>query len=391
MGYIVTVPTGGMGMNEGTFLRWAVDVGDTVTEGDTIAEAEFEKSTIEITAKEDGVLRRAYVQRGDTIEARSSLGVVASKDESIDSVEAAAAGNSEPSQRDPTNSAVSDGAPPSRASPKARRRAAKHGIELAEVDGTGPEGAVTDSDVKRALELESTNGVDEPQIEEATELSEMRRTIADRLGQSKREAVQVTVHRSIPMDDAITVQEAVADDIEADISVIDVVIVALSAALSKHSSLNATFVDGVHRTHSHQNIGVAIDVDGGLRTPVIPRVEHRSIDEIADIRQEVTRLVRHREYRQQDWARGTFTVTNLGPFEVDSFTPIINPPQVAILGVNRIRERAVTASSGIEMVPHATFDLTFDHRVIDGADAARFLSALASSLSDQDTLTRDFD
>lgn len=213
-------------------------------------------------------------------------------------------------------------------------------------------------------------------------LSGMRKTIANRLQESYQEAVHVTVSREV---DAETLAEAAAN--ADDISVIDLILCALSDTLSEHPAFNATFEDGVHRQYDEQNVGIAVDIDDGLVTPVLANLESKTLPEIATERRELTERMQAGTYSMRDLRGGTFTVTNLGVLGVDSFTPIINPPEVAILGVGRLRERARPADDGdgVTFRRHIGFDLTFDHRVVDGADAARFLETLADHVENPDS------
>ena len=252
-------------------------------------------------------------------------------------------------------------------------------------------------------------------------LSPMRRTIAARLQESYREAVHVTVSREVSAAAALAASDVELDGDGGDPvspSVTDVLLCALSDSLADHPSFNATFEDGTHRIYEEHNIGVAVDIDQGLVTPVLEDVGSKSLAEITRERRRLTDRVRAGEYSMSTFEGGTFTVSNLGPLGSDSFTPVINPPEVAILGVNRIREAVVPAtaaegrdasgaggdghgagddgdSAGGDGVPadgdgrfttdeRMTLDLSFDHRVVDGADAARFLGTLADHLDDAD-------
>lgn len=278
------------------------------------------------------------------------------------------------------------------ATPKARRRARSLGVDLGSVNGSGPNGAVTASDLP-AVEgdtVDATPGSSVTKLGEPAvlspiverELGGMRQTIATRLGQSYREAVHVTVHRRIDMEEALAATKVVDEYLDADASVTDVVLVALSATLEQHPEFNARFEDGVHRIYDQQNVGVAVDIENGLITPVLSGVGARSLEEIARGRREITDRALSGDYSAADLSGGTFTVSNLGVLGVDSFTPIINPPEVAILGVDSITERPVRGDDGVEFRRFGGFDLSFDHRIVDGADAARFLNTLATSLAD---------
>lgn len=226
-------------------------------------------------------------------------------------------------------------------------------------------------------------------VREERSLSRMRRTIANRLQDSYRNAVHVTASRDIDAEALLRATEIADTRLDVDVSVVDVVLCAVSATLEEHPSFNATFEDETHRLYEEHNVGVAVDIEAGLVAPVLRDIGSKSLDEIAAERRRVTETVRSGEHSMTDLRGGTFTVTNLGALGVDSFTPIINPPEIAILGVNRIRERAQRGDDGIELRNRMNVDLSFDHRIVDGADAARFLETLAERMTSAERFVPD--
>ncbi|SEO44282.1 pyruvate dehydrogenase E2 component (dihydrolipoamide acetyltransferase) [Halogranum amylolyticum] len=449
MGYIVKMPKLGMEMKSGTITKWVVDEGESVEKGDTLAEIESEKTAAEIEAREDGVLRRRYLDEGDATEPGGVLGIVAAADEEIAALEAEVgeSGAVETEAEEPAQASTqaassersssvtrrsdSGSSGDVKASPRARQRADDLDVDLVTVEGTGPQGSITEQDVvaaaegvgdsvstsdvrasprakKRAedlgVDLTSVEGtgpqgsVTEEDVETAAEsgeasgaagrtterpLSGMRRTIADRLGQSYREAVHVTEHRTADAEAVLAAADAASETFSADVSVTDVLLRALSAALTDHPEFNATFEDDVHRLHEDHNLCVAVDVEAGLIAPVVRNVGPDHVVDIAEKRAEVTERALSGDYTMDDLSGGTFTVTNLGVLGVESFDPVINPPQVAILGVNAISERPTRGDDGSVVFRRALpLDLSFDHRIVDGADAARFLDTLVDNLED---------
>lgn len=441
MSYVVRMPKLGVEMETGIVIAWHVDQDEAVSADDAIAEIESEKSVAEVEAREDGVLRRVYLDVDDEGPPGTPMGIVAGADEDISELEATveselgddattegngagdaddeagtvedAAGGGEPADDAATASAsegggdangvaVDDGTTGAaaagaaaaagggqsggeavaattpdgivKATPKAKHRAAELGVELATVQGTGVQDSVTASDVERA----ASAGTGERTVRETREFTAMRRTIADRLGQSYREAVHVTVDREVDVERVFAAADA------ADVSITDVILQGVSETLAEHPEFNGTFdADAeTHTLYEEHNVGLAVDVDGGLVTPVLSDVESKTLAEISAARGAMTERVLEDEFTAEDLSGGTFTVSNLGVFGSDSFTPIINPPEIAILGVNRVTERAVQTDRGIEFSRHVTFSLTFDHRVVDGADAARFLTTLDERLQD---------
>ncbi|MFB6102368.1 MAG: dihydrolipoamide acetyltransferase family protein [Haloplanus sp.] len=412
MAYIVRMPKLGLEMSQGTLLDWHVDEGDDVADGDVIATIESEKTQADVEAREAGVLRRRYLPEGETCEPGDPIGIVAEPEVDIADLEAAvegeggeaastepgAATNAEPEQatREATAKASEaggsgDGAV--KASPPARKRAQELGVDLATVEGTGPGGAVTPDDVERAASggaegerepeaptAESGSGAG-PTLREERSLSRTRRTIAERLGESYRNAVHVTERRTVDAEELVTAAEAADDALDADVAVTDVLLLALSETLDEHPTFNAHYEDDSHRLYEEHNVCVAVDTEQGLIAPVIRDVSAKSLGRVASERHEVTHRVLSDEHTMDDLTGGTFTVTNLGPFGVESFSPIINPPQVAILGINAIAKQAVPgADDAVEVRRQLPLNLSFDHRVVDGADAARFLGTLADHL-----------
>jgi len=211
--------------------------------------------------------------------------------------------------------------------------------------------------------------------------SPMRRTIAERLAESYREAVHVTASREVDAETLATTADRAGEDV----AITDVVIRALSEALDAHPSFNATFEDDTHRLYEEHNVGVAVAIEDGLVAPVLADVGSKSLAQVARERRHLTETVQAGDHSMADLRGGTITLSNLGPLGVDSFTPIINPPEVAILGVSRLRERArPDGEGGVTFRREVTFDLSFDHRVVDGADAARFLGTLAERVEAAD-------
>jgi len=432
------------GMQQGVLLAWLVDEGEAVSAGEPVAEIESEKTTTEIEARDDGVLRRIFVEAGETVAPGTPLGVIAKPDESIEEIiasvetddgepsESTARGadrkdtdvrsetpsggdNDTPESSDAATADPSSGGQSRKVSPGARRLADDLDVDLSTIDGTGPGGAIVTEDVEQAAEdhgditvdarrRAKNLGVDPASItgtgpesvvtvsdveaavdgvRKRRELTGMRRTIGERLGRSHREAPHVTVHRDVRVD-ALLEATAVADrHVDPDVTITDLLLIAISATLTDHPTFNGHFEDDVHTIFETQDVGVAVDIDDGLVTPVIDALETLTVAELAAKRDALTTLVLDGEYTSDDITGGTFTVTNLGVFGVDSFTPIINPPEVAILGVDRITEAPVKTDNGaVTFEPHIGFDFSFDHRVVDGADAARFLETLAGHVRD---------
>jgi len=223
--------------------------------------------------------------------------------------------------------------------------------------------------------MNDNDGAAQRSVREERSLSPMRKTIAKRLQQSYQDAIHVTVSRNVVAEPVL----AAADNVDVP-TVTDILLCGLSETLTAHPEFNATFEDGTHRIYEEHNIGVAVDIGDGLVTPVIEDIGAKSLYEVAQRRQDLTSRVMDGNYTMSTFQGGTFTVSNLGVLGVDSFTPVINPPEIAILGIGRTTERAVPGEDGVTFRTEMTLDLSFDHRIVDGADAARFLETLSGNL-----------
>lgn len=218
-------------------------------------------------------------------------------------------------------------------------------------------------------------------VHEEQSLTPMRKTIANRLQKSYREAVHVTVNRTVDAEELLAAADAASETDEGvDPKVTDVLLCALSDALAAHPAFNATFEDGTHHIYEEQNVGVAIAIEDGLVTPVMADIGSMSLSGIANERRRLTQKVQKGNYTMSTFQGGTFTMSNLGTLGVDSFDPVINPPEIALLGLGRVTEPAIAVGEDITFRRQMTTSLSFDHRVVDGADAARFLGTLAENL-----------
>jgi pyruvate/2-oxoglutarate dehydrogenase complex dihydrolipoamide acyltransferase (E2) component len=291
------------------------------------------------------------------------------------------------------SAATTDDGP--KVTPRAKPLVEEHDVDPRAIEGSGYDGAVTADDVEAAVEAatggppdvttgDASVGDDGPPsltVADVHELGSIRRTIARRLGESDREAVHVTIHRSADIETLERVVDDLDTSTDVDTSLVDLLIAALSDALEAHPAFNARFEDDVHRSYEEHNVALAVDADAGLVTPTLHDVRDLSIEGIATQRRRITERALDGEYTSDDLANGTFTVTNLGPMGVEWFDPVIDPPQVAILGVGAVTERPTTAEDGtLELRDELSLSLSFDHRLVDGADAARFLETIVELL-----------
>jgi pyruvate dehydrogenase E2 component (dihydrolipoamide acetyltransferase) len=220
-------------------------------------------------------------------------------------------------------------------------------------------------------------------IKNEHQLSPTRRTIASRLYKSYNDAIHVTLNRNARVPNVDWALERLADNTETAPSIVDVILKSVSTALNTYPGFNATYDDEkqTHRVYKEHNIGTAVDTDNGLVVPVLNDIRNDSIADIHGNRQKIMQRVQSGSFNMSDLENGTFTISNLGPLGIDSFNPIINPPQIAILGIGRMREQGGGSGQSEDESNMITLSLSFDHRVVDGADGARFLREIINSIN----------
>ncbi|GAB6101106.1 hypothetical protein JCM16138_03290 [Thermococcus atlanticus] len=249
--------------------------------------------------------------------------------------------------------------------------AEQYDVDLSEVKGSGPGGEVTLGDLEAYIREHFY-----PRVREERRVFGIRRVIAERLSRSYREAVHVTLNMEVGMDNLMRMRERLAERLGVKPSFTVLMLKCIAKAIRDFIEVNAAMEEGRIVIYEDVNINVAVDSPVGLITPVIRNVDKKSLHELLEDYMDIVDRAKKGRLKEKDFVGGTFTVTNLGMFGVDSFTPIINPPQVAILGVNRIVEKPVVRDGRIEVAHVMTLSLTFDHRAIDGAPAAKFLQRL---------------
>ncbi len=367
----VIMPKMGDAMTEGRVLRWLKQPGDAVARGEPIAEIETDKVNIEIEAEWDGTLAKIVVSEGETAEVGATIALIARPGEAPREEAVEIAPPAKP-EEGPEEGAV-------RASPLARRLARERGLSLRAIEGTGPGGRITRSDVEAAGEdtarqpetaVRAPRGkaVDQP-------LSRMRQTIARRMTESKQQAPHFYLTVSIVMDAALELRDRLNADLadEERVSVNDLVVRASALALAAHPQINASLEGSSVRLHGDVNISVAVALPEGLIVPTLYGCDRKPLLQIARESRALVERARGGRLKPEDLTGGTFTVSNLGMYDVETFIAILNPPQAAILAVGAAAQRAVVR--GGEIVAGAVMQATLsaDHRVTDGAQAAAFL------------------
>lgn len=366
------MPKMGYDMTEGKILRWRKQEGDEVKRGEVIAEIETGKVDIEVEAFSSGVLRKILAKEGEVIPVGQVIALIAAPGEAVPEVKAPAA--VEAAERIP-------------ASPLARRLAEEHGVDLRLVKGTGPGGRITKEDIEAYLKArEAVPTIPKPEVvappvEVAPEveyeekpLSRMRQTIARRMAESKRTVPHFELTIDIDMAEALKLRKALNEVLEgAKITVTDLIVKAAALALKKHPELNASYAGEKVRLYKRISIGIAVALEEGLVTPVVTDCDIKPLQEIAKEAHEKAERARAGKLKPEDVVQGTFTVSNLGMFDVEQFTAIINPPEAAILAVGSLEKRPIVKEGEIVVSDRMKVTLGIDHRVVDGAQAARFL------------------
>jgi pyruvate dehydrogenase E2 component (dihydrolipoamide acetyltransferase) len=379
----IKLPRLGQGMESGTIVKWLKSEGEAVEKGEPLYELDTDKVTQEVEADASGVLLKIAVPEGE-VEVGRTIAVIGEQGEEVTVSENGAQAPEPPAPaktdtvrgQTPAMSRTDDGGR-IKASPLARRIARERGVELAAIQGTGPDGRIVAEDVERA-------GAAAPAIAqgqslgevEIRQLSNVRKTIARRLTLAWEAPVfQLVVSADMTQTLALVerLRELHPDERP---TVTDVLTRVTAAALMRHRDVNAHFIDGELHIHPSANVGIAVAAPQGLVVPVIRSAERLSVAEIARVRADVVQRSRDSKLRQDDLEGGTFTISNLGMFGIEQFVAVLNPPQVAILAVGASQERIVVKDGGFVAVPTLTMTLTCDHRAIDGAVGADFLRTL---------------
>jgi pyruvate dehydrogenase E2 component (dihydrolipoamide acetyltransferase) len=400
MAEIVTMPRLSDTMTEGVVAKWHKKVGDKVTLGDILAEIETDKATMEFEAFQEGYLLYVGVEEGKTAPVDSVLAILGNQGEEFQSLLAGGAPapkvTAEPAAAAPaavnaasmaasTPAVVSEGR--TKASPLARKLAEDKGVKLEGIQGTGEGGRIVKRDIESlASGSKSASAAPraavQPGQESYTEetVSQMRKTIARRLAESKFSAPHFYLTMEIDMDQAVAARKAILDTTGQKVSFNDMVIKACAVALKQHPKVNSSWLGDTIRYNHHVNIGVAVAVDEGLLVPVVRFADQKGLVQISSEVREYADKAKNKKLQPADWEGNTFTISNLGMFGIEEFTAIINPPDSCILAVGGIKE--VPVVKGGQVVPGHVMKVTLscDHRVVDGATGASFLKALKANL-----------
>jgi pyruvate dehydrogenase E2 component (dihydrolipoamide acetyltransferase) len=378
------MPKFGLTMHEGTIQRFFKAVGESVSAGDPLYEVETEKVLYEVESPATGVLAVALFEEGATVECGVAVAVIAEANDDPASLRAkyvsapAASSNGEvKAATAPTPDAIEAKTASGERrpiSPVARKLAAELGVNIDRVTGSGPGGRITREDVERAAKSPPPPVTAATPSQTTIPLRGMRKTIAERMHQSLRDTAQLTITSEADVTPATELRERLKR--EFDFTYTDLLIQAAGRALLKHPRMNAR-LEGSHLvTSSEANIGLAVSLDEGLMVPVIHAVTSKSLREIAALTKLAGEKARAGKLKLEDITGGAFTITNLGTYGIDAFTPILHSGETGILGIGRIVEKPAIYRGEITRRSMMMLSLTFDHRVIDGAPAALFLQTV---------------
>jgi pyruvate dehydrogenase E2 component (dihydrolipoamide acetyltransferase) len=404
-------------MEEGRLVEWKKQPGDAVAVGDVLAEVETDKAVMELVARAAGSLLQHAVAPGSTVPVGNPVAWIGQPGEAVTAASPAAA--PAPSDAQATPPVATAGAPPStppaapapapvhdggrvKASPLARRMAAERGLDLGAMTGTGPEGRIVLRDVEgakaggRAPARPTTPapGTARPAAAPArpiaatpgesfadVPLSQMRKTIAKRLAQSIGPVPTFYLTAEADMERAAEARESLNALGEGKVSFNDIILKATAVALRQHPACNAWWQDDRIRYWSDVHLSMAVAIEDGLITPVIRHADRKSLREIGAEARDLAERARARKLAPEEYTGGTFSVSNLGMFDIDEFTAIINPPEAGILAVGRITEKVVAHEGQPAVRRQLRLTMSCDHRVIDGATGAAFLRTLVRMLA----------
>ncbi len=393
----VLLPQWGMGMNDGQVTRWLRQEGDEVKKGDALVEIESSKVNSEVEATADGTLGRVLVQEGTIVPVGTRLAVILLPGE--DAAVLPPVGQTDPAAQaapvaPPDTSVASPGTPQAApggqrrvVTPRARRLAREMGVDPESIDGTGPSGRGTEADVRRAAEggTPAQTPAASPSTVPVTEtirLTGLRGTIARRMAESAK-APTVTLNTHADVTAAIEMQRRLTGDwrqhrIRPQYQ--DLVLAAVARALREHPKANAHLVGDEVRVLGRINLGVTMAIPEGLLVPVIRDAAEKSALELAQEVRGLASKAKANSLSVDDMTGGTFTITNLGAYDIEAFNPLINPPEIGILGVGRVEERPAVVDGEMVIRSIGHLSLTFDHRAWDGAPASEFLRTIVKHL-----------
>jgi pyruvate dehydrogenase E2 component (dihydrolipoamide acetyltransferase) len=397
MAISVVMPALELTQETGKLVSWRKKEGEAVSKGETLLEVETDKAVVEVEALADGFLAGVKAQEGDVIPVGRTIawiveqGEAPPKDELPTAAEALSAAKvAHPQEVKPGSSAAESATAKAKISPKARRLAGELNVDLDSVKGSGPGGEILASDIESAAQSKTqttasatASSLGQPKLETLTSIG---RLMAERTTQSWTTVPHFFLVREVDATGLNAAREKLASSAAASSSAkithTDLLIALVANVLLKHPRMNASYTPAGIQLHAHVNIAIAIAVNDGVVAAVIPNADKLGLSEIAAQRKELAERAKDGKSRTQDLSGATFTISNLGMFEIDSFTAIIPPPQAGILAVGAIADRVVAVDGKPAVRSMMTITLSCDHRVVDGARGAQFLNDLVQAIAE---------
>lgn len=404
MAEAVLMPKLGATMEEGTIINWLVEEGDTVNEGDPILEIMTDKVNLEVEAPASGVLIKQLYDSDTVVKVLKPIAFIGEAGEDISSLLEEADSSEESVDEIEEENTVAETVIEEvetdssdeglvRRTPAARKLATEKGIDLRDVKGTGPNNRVHLEDVEEYVSKQRqlpNDQTDQAVHRDIVPLAGVRKVIADRMSESWNSAPHVSMNTKIDMTETMNIRQQLLPEVEQKtsyrLSYTEIIMKATAAALEENVIINATLEGDNIVLHRDVHLGLAVAIPNGLVVPVVHDVTNKGLAQLTSESKQLAHAAKTNRLLPEQMENATFTISNLGMYAVDSFTPIINQPQTAILGISQINEEVVSVDGEFEVRPMCTFTLSFDHRVIDGAPAAKFLTDLKYKLENPYTL-----
>lgn len=367
----VLMPRLDAGMKEGTIVEWLKKEGEPIRKGDPLVKIEGEKVVFDVEAQASGVLKEILVSRGMTAIVGETIAVIWEDNDTTDAgVKSLKASNKERIA----------------ATPAAKRIAKERDLDLSRIKGSGPDGIIQERDLpteSQTTNVETQSGIQHPknyEIREIIPLTGMRKVIAERMSYSYRTSPHVSISMEVNMSRPLNSLHRMEERTGFRVPITALLANVTARALEDDPILNSILEDDQIKIIRDINIGIAVGLEEGLIVPVLHNADKKDISETGKLVKSLIEKAKARTLLADELKGATFTITNLGSFDVDTFTPIINPPQVAIMGIGRISKKPVASKAGISVAPLMILTLVFDHRVTDGARAAVFLRKIRQLL-----------
>jgi pyruvate dehydrogenase E2 component (dihydrolipoamide acetyltransferase) len=404
MAETISMPKLGFDMAEGLLVRWVKQVGETINKGDVLAEIETDKATVEVESSASGVVLQHIVEQGTMVPVNAPIAVVGAEGEKVDAPEPVAESGAEKAEEKPAAAQTQEKPAPApqaptpaddapvKASPLARKIARDNNINLANLQGTGPGGRVVKKDVEGALASGQTSKVERQagapssvivsHDDETVQLTKLRQAIARRMTESKTSVPHFYVTHEYKMDAVMALRKQINEYLPDNekLSVNDFIVKASALTLRQFPNLNASFAGDKVIRHGSVNVGIAVAVENGLLTIAHKDTDQKPMRQISNEIKAMVARARDGKVKPDDIEGSTFSISNLGMYDVENFIAIVNPPEASILAVGSAREVPVVENGEIKPGWRMKATLSVDHRVSDGAEAAQFMQKLAEFL-----------